>query len=156
MRPSRSTLVLLWTLTILDAALIFFLSSRPRPTDDLPPGDLLEAIYHATPAGDKIVHFLSFLLFGFLLSLSMVAHARHLGRKPGDRDFVIAFLAALLYAATDEIHQHFVPPRTPELGDFLVDGAGALLAAGLVRWRSLRPRSAVGPHPGPGRGSGPA
>ncbi len=49
---------------------------------------------------------------------------------------------AVLYAATDEIHQNFVPNRTPSIGDVGIDTAGALLGMMAVwvvfRWR--RPR----------------
>ena len=37
-----------------------------------------------------------------------------------------ALLAAALYAASDEIHQSFVPGRGPAVTDVLLDSAGAL------------------------------
>ena len=38
----------------------------------------------------------------------------------------IALGAAALYAVTDEVHQYFVPGRSCELRDVLVDTSGAL------------------------------
>jgi VanZ family protein len=49
---------------------------------------------------------------------------------------IAATLIATAYGVTDEIHQHFVPPRQVELLDLLADSAGAALAAGLLYVRS--------------------
>lgn len=38
---------------------------------------------------------------------------------------VIVFLAALAYGVTDEWHQSFVPGRTPDIRDLMVDAVGA-------------------------------
>jgi len=38
----------------------------------------------------------------------------------------IALLITAAYAATDEVHQSFVPGRTPAFGDVLIDSSGAL------------------------------
>ncbi len=49
----------------------------------------------------------------------------------------VALLSAVLatfYGATDEIHQRFVPGRTPELSDICADAAGAVFAGGLIWW----------------------
>jgi VanZ family protein len=35
---------------------------------------------------------------------------------------------AFLYAISDELHQSFVPGRTPSIGDVLIDGCGIILA----------------------------
>ena len=57
-------------------------------------------------------------------------------------DARLALLMVMCYAATDEIHQSFVPTRTPLVTDVLVDtsgGAVALLAAWISsRWRKRR------------------
>jgi len=38
-----------------------------------------------------------------------------------------SLLASILYGATDEFHQVFVPGRTPEIYDLVADGVGALI-----------------------------
>lgn len=38
-----------------------------------------------------------------------------------------AFLVSFLYSASDEIHQNFVPGRSMEIRDVLIDSSGALL-----------------------------
>jgi len=40
---------------------------------------------------------------------------------------------ALLYAGSDEFHQSFVPGRTPDVKDVLVDAVGILFAVALLK-----------------------
>lgn len=42
--------------------------------------------------------------------------------------FALAWLIASVYAATDEFHQRFVPGRSAQLRDVLIDSAGAFCA----------------------------
>lgn len=50
-----------------------------------------------------------------------------------------AWLMATIYAASDEWHQSFVPPRVMDAGDFAADAIGAALAAAAcVAWSHLR------------------
>jgi VanZ family protein len=51
----------------------------------------------------------------------------------------IAQLATTVYAATDELHQCFVPGRTPSLGDVAIDATGAFVALAVVTfWNGRR------------------
>ncbi len=54
----------------------------------------------------------------------------------------LALLLALIYAASDEFHQSFVPGRHPSWVDVLgFDGGGALIALGLAYfWRGISSR----------------
>ncbi len=51
----------------------------------------------------------------------------------------IALGLAIAFAASDELHQSFVPSREGRVGDVFIDGAGAALGVGAVwligRWR---------------------
>jgi VanZ family protein len=61
-----------------------------------------------------------------------------------------AWSLASLYGLSDEVHQAFVPNRSPSGYDVVLDSAGALL--GLLLLRLLRARlSAPDPAPGPGQ-----
>jgi VanZ family protein len=52
------------------------------------------------------------------------------------RNYVLAWLLAVLYSATDEFHQSFVPGRHPSATDMLVfDNLGALIALLIHYWK---------------------
>lgn len=60
---------------------------------------------------------------------------------------LVSFLCTVLYAASDEFHQRFVPGRSGQIRDVLIDSAGAaagvLLFAGIAAWRKRRNKNAV-------------
>jgi VanZ family protein len=51
----------------------------------------------------------------------------------------LALAGVLLYSASDELHQVFVPSRTGQISDVLVDTSGAAIGLGLLwLWKKLR------------------
>ena len=70
----------------------------------------------------KTAHLTIYLILGFLL-LSLVKEYRQVDIKA----ILIALLIAILYACSDEIHQLFVPGRSGELLDILIDTIGSSL-----------------------------
>lgn len=54
-----------------------------------------------------------------------------------------AVLLAILYAASDEWHQRFVPSRTSDWHDVLIDTAGVALGVGLT-WLRYRGKTSSG------------
>jgi VanZ family protein len=106
------------TLWLAYAALIFHLSSQPAP--DLP---ILRV-----PWGDKWVHLGEFFLFGLLTFKTFEP------RSP--RAWALGFVVALAYAASDEIHQLYVPTRTASLLDWGTDALGIFAGALVYRWLS--------------------
>lgn len=50
----------------------------------------------------------------------------------------LALLSCSLYAVTDEIHQLFVPGRSGELRDVMIDSIAALVGVGLCAWLMRR------------------
>lgn len=107
----KSRLQALWPLAI--ASLVIVASSRSRL-----------ATVPDIPHLDKITHFVVFGLLGTLVG--------RLGT--GWRGAVGALLIVAAFGATDELHQAFVPGRTPELADWLADTAGA--ATGIALYYS--------------------
>ena len=70
----------------------------------------------------KLGHFTEYAVLGVFLTL--------LFRRKKEQQPVwnrLPLLIALLYAASDELHQRFVPGRSCELRDVLIDFSGALL-----------------------------
>jgi VanZ family protein len=88
--------------------------------------------YPPTPAwaySAVVFHFAEYLGFGFVLFLA----ARSWRVR---RAFAVALVFAVFYAATDEVHQYFVPYRSCSLFDVLVDSLGAL--AGTILYSRIR------------------
>jgi VanZ family protein len=110
-------LVLLWGPVLLVMGLIFFFSSLPDPGG--PPGGI----------SDKTAHVLIYAALGASLVRALAG-----GRITAMTLTRILFAAALgtLYGVSDEIHQHFVPPRTPDILDVAADAVGALVGAVLM------------------------
>ena len=128
---SRKALVL-WALVIAYAAGIFVLSASSVP----PPAEAV-----SIRVGDKALHLLEYAVIALLLSLAVAATPSPRVRA---RDSWIALAAAVLYAATDELHQAFVPGRDASLLDFAADAAGAAMGAAVhAAWSWASRRAAV-------------
>lgn len=87
----------------------------------------------------KAAHFIAYFILGALL-----LHAFWRSGLVGARGVTLSFLVAVLYAISDEVHQLFVPGRSGEVRDVLIDSVGALtgivvcLAIWLFfRWKRL-------------------
>jgi VanZ family protein len=112
-------------------AMIFVVSSMPSPPQ---PPELVS---------DKGVHF---LLYSGLSSLVVRALAGGWLRRLTLRAGWLAVLISTAYGATDELHQHFVPPRQMEALDLVADAVGAVLAA-LVLYAAGLARNAARNEP---------
>ena len=67
----------------------------------------------------KLAHTTEYAVLGFLL-------LRAIGREG------LAVLAGVGYAATDELHQHFVPGRHGAVYDVAIDAVGVLVGVYIV------------------------
>ncbi len=110
-----------WLWVILEAALIFWLSSMSRPLPFLP--DLQKFQF------DKLFHVIEYGLFGWLL---IRAHALSFPKKPIKVLAMAAFFLGVFYGLSDEWHQSFVPYRNPSLWDLAVDAIGVFF--GITLW----------------------
>ena len=93
--------------------LIFFVSSLPDPG--------------GVPGGisDKTAHFLVYGALGAALMRALAGGRSAAMTLPR---ILAAVVLGTLYGVSDEIHQYFVPPRTPDLLDVAADSAGSSLA----------------------------
>jgi VanZ family protein len=110
---SSSRLLLVWLPVFLWAGLIFGFSSVPDLGTGLGTWDLVLR---------KIAHFCEYAVLGALL-------LRAVDRQP------LAVAAGVAYAATDELHQHFVSGRHAAFRDVAIDAAGVLTGVLLLQSR---------------------
>ncbi len=79
----------------------------------------------------KAAHVVLYLALGFSLRVCLESW---LGKRKGL--MIGSALMGIIYGATDELHQLFVPGRSGELSDVILDGtgvlAGVLLATGII------------------------
>ncbi len=123
-----------WLAAVAWMGVIFLLSARssfPILTPALP--ELQSIIAHAAEYG-----ILALLLERAWASLPAVRHPT-----------LWAIVSVMVYAASDEWHQMFVPGRYADPLDWLIDLTGAILALALARgWRALRRRRQQPSSPG--------
>ena len=111
-------------LAVLSAGVIFWLSSRPTlPTPDV-------------PSADKVAHFGAYAVLGALLAFATDRRGLPLALAAG---------LGVLYGALDELHQMYVPGRSPDVLDWAADAAGVAAACVLYSlWRSRRAPAKTG------------
>jgi len=102
---------------ILYAGLIFWGSSIPSLPSHLP-----------FTIKDKVLHFLEYFIFGILLIRSGLSLNRRLTPRAM---LIVVFIIGILYAATDELHQGFVPGRDMNFWDWLADSIGVAAGGGI-------------------------
>ena len=141
---SRQRKAILWFLLIANMAAIFALSAQ---TADVSTDETDEVIalpklvfdtLHPERANDysvlelfrfivrKTAHFMEFATLSVWIWLLYILYEK-------GRPFVSGAVLSSLYAASDEIHQIFVPGRTCKISDWCIDTAGAI-AGVLVIW----------------------
>ncbi|MBR0106169.1 MAG: VanZ family protein [Lachnospiraceae bacterium] len=88
----------------------------------------------------KIAHFLEYLALGLCLRMAFGGRAAD---RPRLNAAFPAWLIGAAYAVTDEIHQIFVPGRSGQVKDVLLDAAG-VLAGVLIAAAILKRAGAAG------------
>lgn len=81
----------------------------------------------------KVGHGIGYFCLGFTVLYALTIRSR---RAP-----FTALIICSFYAITDEFHQAFIPGRSAEGRDFLLDGlaslAGILILFGIAKWRHI-------------------
>lgn len=127
--------ILSWTLVILWMGLIFYLSHQPATeSNQLSTGItevIIQTIEKVAPnleldirslnhIARKNAHFFAYLVLGVL-----VINALRVSGVRGYSRIGLALLICVLYAISDEVHQIFIPGRSGEVRDVLIDSAGS-------------------------------
>jgi VanZ family protein len=107
-------------------ALIFFFSSQPQLPS--PPDPWADLIFK------KGAHFTVYAVLAVLFRRAL---------REGRGIWALSWVLAVLYAASDEWHQSFVPGRHPQLTDVLIDACGAVTGLLILWWRQRRAQAAA-------------
>ena len=110
-----------WLAAASYAFLIFILSCLPHPLPVIPGMEKYPL--------DKIFHVIEYGFFGWLL---IRAWRTSFLWRPFKKLAAASFLTGVLYGASDEWHQSFVPERNASCRDLAADAAG--LAVGIAVW----------------------
>ena len=113
---ARSHVVTVWLPVVAWAAVIFAFSSVPHLGTGLGTWDTVLR---------KGAHVTEYAVLGALLYRALAREA-------------VALAAGIAYAATDELHQHFVQGRHASPVDVAIDAVG--VAVGMLVWLHLRDR----------------
>lgn len=101
---------------LLYMALIFIVSSLEQPPIPPPKFEWIGI--------DKLLHFIEYGILGVLLSIAFVKASP--SWFPARWIWVSAALISILYGASDEIHQMYVPGRFATIADWVSDVIGSI------------------------------
>lgn len=123
-------------LAILWMCVIFYMSNQPATISSMHSGSAISIISKLPLIGNvmdylmsiqigefvvrKGAHMFSFCLLSILLFMSIY-------ESNIKKAIIIAFVGTFLYACSDEFHQLFIPGRSGELRDVMVDSTGAFI-----------------------------
>ena len=151
LKKQKIATILSWTAVLLWLILIFSLSAQPATQSDGLSKKVTEVVIRKVGKlvpldveGDttvdlvskfnhivrKFAHFFVYLVLGIL-----TMNALSQSGKRGAKAFAICIIFCVLYAASDELHQLFVPGRGAQVKDVLIDSAGA--GTGTLIFRGL-------------------
>lgn len=125
-------------------AVIFTLSHQPAAVSSGQSGVIVGHLQQAMPGVSttiltflvrKSAHIIAYFILGILIYRALRITIRR-WRTRTVASF--ALLSCSLYAVTDEIHQLFVPGRSGELRDVMIDSIAALVGVGLCVWLMRR------------------
>ena len=133
-----------WVLIIFWCGIIFYQSSRPAPLSDGQSLYIVNVINHWVSAivGKEVVivsnhmvrksaHFTEYLVLGLLFFNGFFSG------KAALKALALSLVVGVCYAASDEIHQYFVPGRTMKVTDVMIDGLGVFCGAGMLYLSAL-------------------
>lgn len=129
--------LLAWTAAFTWMGFIFILSHQPASSSSELSSGIVQIISEMTTTVFPFIsididqlhfyirkgaHFFAYFTLGIL-----VLHAITLRHKMTLRYFMISLVICVLYAMSDEFHQLFIPGRSGEVRDVLIDSAGSVI-----------------------------
>jgi VanZ family protein len=80
---------------------------------------------------DKLIHF---ILYGCLGILTARGLNNAQNKKIKENYVLLSIFICVLYGASDEIHQYFVPGRYASWGDWIADALGVITFVFIYKW----------------------
>lgn len=132
--------IIAWLAVLLWMGIIFYLSHQPATkSSELSSGIVdfvvqtldklipikaldLELFHHMIRKG---AHFTAYFILGMLVMFAMEKSTRH-----SYKSIILTLVICVGYAISDEVHQLFIPGRSGEVRDVLIDGSGATVGIG--------------------------
>jgi VanZ family protein len=141
----------IWILPALWMCVIFVFSNQPSDDSSQLSGEVTRVIesiaefMHINTARfdlhlfiRKAAHFTEFAILGFLLFIAIYpaakafaqdsADGKAISRKAAVKAGLLSQAVGMGYAVFDEVHQSFIPGRSCQLKDMLIDSSGVLLS----------------------------
>lgn len=118
-----SKLLRYWGPPLLWMIVIFFLSSRESTQ--------VSDVYTWNFIFFKSLHVIEYAALYFLLFRAILQNNTKMKKKA----WIMAFVVAMIYAASDEIHQTFVPTREGKVRDVGIDTIGMILMYAYSKYR---------------------
>lgn len=76
----------------------------------------------------KMAHFSLYMFGGMCICLCVTMNFKNNKYK-----YLISYLIGTIYALTDEVHQYFIPGRSCEIQDVIIDSIGILIGVEIIR-----------------------
>lgn len=139
---------IIWVLTIIWMAIIFYFSHQPAEVSRQNSGEILVkmnmikeeqidntdwSVLRLQIIIRKWAHFIEYFVLGILMTLSVLSFNNcKLLTADCKSKYLLSWFLCTLYAVSDEIHQYFVPGRGPGIKDVILDSISSLTAIALL------------------------
>ncbi len=131
--PKRS-IFLRWLPAVVLMTAIAYLSHQSDPRQLLAPLSGITRFGTMLPRmPDYVAHFVEY----FALTMAISSALRHRRYDHPRRSLVWPLLIVMAFAISDELHQAFIPKRSPQLSDLAVDMLGAVCALSLIQLQRM-------------------
>lgn len=141
MSRKRKYKILAWLAVLLWMGLIFYLSHQPATQSSELSSGIVDMVVQTL---DKLVpfvelnldslhyiirksaHFTAYFILGLLVMIAI-----RQSHKNYYKNIILTLVICVIYATSDEVHQLFIPGRSGEIKDVLIDSSGATVGTGV-------------------------
>lgn len=128
-------------LTIISMTFIFYMSDQPSSISSTQSDKVIDIMSKSPVLSsginrlinigkvDFVVRKFAHMFLYFILAILIYLALKN---KYGIKAYIYSLIGSFIYACTDEIHQLFIPGRSGEFKDVLVDSLGALIGLMLI------------------------